>query len=274
MVTDRFVNKNMEIRRMLQDIISVAYKDVEEKKLNEYKKFFIEISKKNIKSYAGIYHPSNKSITIVGIDRPVKSIVITTIHELSHHIDYMNRNISDHGPEFYSIFEKLIHAALDMGIVSKEDIMAVSDVTDRNKIKKFLDHYVPCKVSYKENSFLIYVEGGFEKKNLLKQHGYKWDGLSKRWYIETDNTDQEKDFLDSIGLMFSCEKANDVRITAKCTILATNGSYEYKDILKEKGYIFDNKLKGWKKLIDASDYKKEIEDLQRCGLSSVKISRK
>lgn len=269
---NEYATKNIEIRKMLQDIVGVAFKDEDSKTVEKYKKFFLEISNKKVRSYAGRYTFNTKSILIVGLNRPSKHIVITSIHELSHHIDYCNRETSDHKNEFYAIYEKLIHAALDMGIVTVDDIMLVSDVTDMNKIKKFLDSYTPVAVSYKADKSIILVSNAFAKKDLLKARGYKWDSLEKCWKIETEEIEKEKAFLSANELEYEIRSGNDINVQAKGKIIAKKGTYEYASLLKENGFFWNKQKKQWEKNINLQDFDAEVEKLKKNGLGSISFN--
>lgn len=268
-MSNEYTTKNIEIRKMLQDIVGVAYQAEDANTLEKYKKFFLEISNKKVRSYAGKYRGDTKCITIVGLNRPSKHIVITSIHELSHHIDYCNRGTSDHKNEFYAIYEKLMHAALDMGIITTDDIMLVSDVTDLNKIKKFLDSYTPVTVSYKADKSIILVSNAFAKKDLLKARGYKWDSLEKCWKIETEDVNQEKAFLSANDLEYVIRRGNDINVQAKGKIIAKKGTYEYTSLLKENGFFWNKQKKQWEKNINLQDYDAEVEKLKKNGLDSI-----
>lgn len=263
----------MEIRQMLHDIIEVAFSD-EQDKMPFYKKFFLEFSNKQVKSFAGRYFPSRKSIEIVGLERPTKHIIITTLHEVAHHIDHMKRNTTGHGPEFYAVYEKLIHAALDMGIISMNDVNTVCDVSDREKIKKMLDTYEKSEVVYKQNQFVIAVGNGYSIREQLKMRGYKWDTLSQVWKLEGDKTkiDEERLFLDSISVKYEISDAKDYNVKAMGTIVAGQGSFDYKDILKEHGFHY-SKEKTWKKTMPFAEMDSQIKKLVEAGLCNVKFKK-
>jgi len=55
------------------------------------------------------------------------------------------------------------------------------------------------------------------------------------------------------------------------TVMIRNG-YEYKEFLKERGYVFSGKEKIWKKTIKRADSDKELADLRSVGISEGNIS--
>lgn len=263
-----FIQKNMEIRKMLQDIIEVAYKKDSSEAIEKYKKFFLEFNSKQVKSFAGRYFPHNKHIEIVGLERPTKHIIITTLHELSHHIDHMQRGKSDHSPTFYAIYEKLIFAALDMGIISFDDINSVSDVSDRNKIKKMLLSYERKEVNYKNDIYIISIYNSYSIKEFIKRRGgYRWDGLSMTWNKECDiNTlNEEKNFLDSLGAEYQISDAKDYNVKAVGKLIV-KGGFEFKEILHTNGFYFKKEEKVWERILPYSEMEDVMQKLRAEGL--------
>lgn len=45
-------------------------------------------------------------------------------------------------------------------------------------------------------------------------------------------------------------------------LIATQGSYEYKDKLKEKGFHWNSQKKQWQKKINMSNYQMEMDNLK------------
>lgn len=266
MAYDKYTALNIKIRNTLIDIIEHTYKDSE--KLADYKKFYIQCLPKKIKSYAGLYKAKERTIEIVGLERDVKHIVVTTLHELTHHIDYCNRNTSDHSQVFYQEFEKLIHTALNMKIFEPEDITNIQDVTDRNKVAKMVERWVPEYIKYKEAKKTIRVYNCFEQKEILKSKLYRWQGADKSWekIVIEDEVATELDFLRSIlpEENIKVASANELEVKVSGYIIAGNGSFEKKDILKQEGFFFDakGKKKVWKKSV-TGNIKEQVDEYRR-----------
>ena len=266
-MSEQYIKKNLEIRKTLQDIIDIAYPQLKSEQLEKYKRFFLEISKKQVRTYAGRYSAEKRSILIVGLNRPSKHILITSIHELSHHIDYCNRQTTDHQKPFYEIYERLIHAALDMNIISKEDIMMVSDVTDLNKIKKFLDSYEAKEVMYKKNKVIFTIKNGYEFRYLLSARQYQWKPLEKCWKKETSEKEEEQQFLEENKIPYLVTEANDINIEAIGKIVVREGGYEHRKELYDAGFRYIKEKKRWEKTISLNDGTIERESLEKMGLN-------
>jgi len=266
MAYDKYTALNIKIRNTLIDIIEHTYKDSE--KLADYKKFYIQCLPKKIKSYAGLYKAKERTIEIVGLERDVKHIVVTTLHELTHHIDHCNRNTSDHSPIFYQEFEKLIHTALNMKIFEPEDITNIQDVTDRNKVAKMVERWVPEYIAYKNAEKYIRVYNCFGQKEILKERSYKWQGADKSWekILPEDKLDAELDFLRSVlqEENIKVASANELEVKVSGYIIAGKGNFEKKDILKQEGFFYDNsgKKKVWKKAV-TGNIKEQVDEYRR-----------
>lgn len=246
-----------EIRKMLSDIVGVAYADSNPDTLAKYQSFFLELSEKDAKSYGGYYTFKDKKIRIVGWKgKTARELIRVCIHELAHHIETRDTGRSGHGSAFYVAYEKLLFAALDMGILSVEEIKRVSDetnYTDNNKVLKILSKYVPNKVSYKDDVKKIHTYNSYAIKDILKSRGYKFSSADNSWYKEITDVVSEKEFL----LSYLSEK--DIQIVdgakihkrEKHEIIVCGNTYNHKDVLKQRGYraTKDGALWLWKKEI-------------------------
>lgn len=125
----------LQVKNILCDLVDYAYKD--NPKLENYKRFYIEVSEQNRNTVHGYYNERTHHIRIFNMYRDDAAIIATTIHELAHHIDTCNRGRYDHSKEFYTIFEHLLKTALNMGLFNKEQFFASTrDASDSNKIIK------------------------------------------------------------------------------------------------------------------------------------------
>ncbi len=235
--------ENVKIKRILEDLIGNAFPN--SAKLDEYKRFYIKITDKNVKSYAGRYNIASKTIEIVGLDRQSKHILITCLHELAHHIDNCNRGKTDHSADFYMVYTKLIHTGLNMRLFTPED-MSMEDVSDAEKIRKIVDDWRPRMIDYKSDYILIRVYNCYSQKDALKANYYKYNAMAKAWEKEISSSSKEREleFLHENGLSdedINISDANDINIEKKIRIEATGNTYDYKDILKEYGFYYKDK---------------------------------
>ena len=258
---DNFSALNIKIRNVLLDIIQYTYDGkIDEYLYERYRKFYLICDSKQVKTYAGQYNPRDKSITIVGLTRNPKHIVVTTIHELAHHIDHCNRGTSDHSTEFYKEYEKMLHTALNMRVFQPEDVTCIEDVTDGKKVAKMIANWQPAYISYKNNEKTVKVFNCYEQKDKLKERGYHWQSADKSWekVMEAGLVEDEISYLktfmkeESIKVSDACE----LEIKVSGYIIAGKGSYEHKEALKEDGFFYDNKKKAWKKSV--SENMKEV----------------
>lgn len=266
MKDNNFTALNIKIRNVLLDIIQYTYAGkVDEHLYERYRKFYLICDSKQVKTYAGQYDFRDKSITIVGLTRNPKHIVVTTIHELSHHIDYCNRGTSDHSTEFYKEYEKMLHTALNMCVFQPEDVTSIEDVTDGRKVAKMIANWQPKYISYKNNEKTIKVFNCYEQKDKLKERDYHWQSADKSWekVIDAGLVENEISYLktfikeENIKISDACE----LEIKISGYIIAGKGSYEHKENLKAEGFFYDNKKKTWKKSV-SENMKEAIKDLR------------
>lgn len=265
MENTKYVRENIKIRQVLHDIIDEAYKTKSEEERVRYKKFWIELSDKNIKSRAGQYNGKKRTIEITGMDRNEKHIVVTCIHELTHHIDNCNRGHSDHSSEFYAVYRELLYAALNMKIFDVATLQCITDVTDGKKIKKIADEWTPEYVEYRNDICVIVVSNCFKQKDVLKAREYKYNTVGRTWEkeIKKDEVEYERGYLNGIEIKnedIEIKDANDIQVKVKGKIIAGKGSYDFRNELKENGFYYKDKK--WEKVTEGN-IKDEIHKYQQ-----------
>lgn len=255
----------LQVKNILCDLVDYAYKG--NPKIEEYKRFYVEVSDKNRNSFHGDYNERTHHIRIFNTYRDDASIIVTTIHELTHHIDTCNRGTSDHSKEFYAIFEHLLKTGLNMGLFSKEQFFAATaDASDSLKVKKMIEDYKPVSVDYKKDVSVIRVKNCFDIKDNLKDRGYHYNSIEKSWELETMDISAEERYLKEIKPDVEYDVGtNFMSFQKKNYVCAGNGSFDIKDKLKTDGFSFDKNKKIWKKegtQADLTAYEKKYPDVE------------
>ena len=255
---------NLRIKRILNDVIDVAYADASPGMRARYKHFKLYIESDTRKSINGKYMYEDSSIHVYNVYRDARVIAITCLHELAHHIDRMKRGESDHQKPFYEEYTKLIHAALSMKLLKQnEDILQAANSTDRKKVQKIIDTWVPQYVTYKgfENK-LVKVQKGYKKRDVLKERGYRWNSLEQIWEkeISSDEEDAEREFLKKQELVAEISQTG-MMFEAVVPLYARGETYAARELLRKYGFRFDKEKKCWIKKVKSCDVKKEADDL-------------
>lgn len=247
---------NDRIKVYLDDIIDVAFKDESAENIKKYKDYNLSILNKESKTTGGCYYFDGCRIQVYNPSLGTKHLAKCCLHELSHHIDYMKHGTSGHQKPFYEVYEKLIYASLDMGILKKEDF---DDhwAADQNKVRKIVERYVPHPVPYKEKEVkVIKIKNSFAIKDVLKKRGYTWNSLEQVW--EIDYTKEEVDYLRRYisdkpiikKPYFYIEKSS-MYIDAILTIEVTGNINA--QLLKEYGFYFNKFASRWQIKIQTDD---------------------
>lgn len=202
------------VKILLNDLVEYAYPHSPKQKA--YKAFYVEYIDKEFKSKHGDYNTKNKHIRIFNLFRTEDQLVVTSIHELAHHINFVNdtsHSFEPHGQEFYKVYKKLLFTALDMGLFNKwQFINATADAGDSRKVKRMLEEYRPHPIDYKKDMKLIQVFRAYEIRKNLQKHGYKYNSVLKSWEKETEKPLDEATFLDSIGADYKIVDARSVSL--------------------------------------------------------------
>lgn len=250
-----------ELKKILEDIVYVAYKDSE--KLSLYKKFYIEFLQKDLKSKNGQYNEKEHKITIYNLSRSDSVIIKTSIHELAHHVDTINRGTSDHSQAFYDIYKELLIAALNMKLFSKDLVLeGNTNSSDHSKVAKILNEWIPKYVAYREKEITFIIYNSYEIRNNLKNNDYKYNSINQTWKKTIDDCEREKEieFLESLSAEYKIVKANEVSVEAVGYLVANGETYSCRDILKKNGFFFSDKK--WRKKINLQNKEKEINTLR------------
>lgn len=272
------------IHKVLDDIIDVAFTDYEDTKRKErFHWFRLNILTKENKTTNGCYHPDTHTVDVYNASH--NHLAKTALHEVAHHIDYCMHGSSGHQEPFYEIYEKLIWASLDMGILTKDDFKNLYS-SDRNKVAAIIDRYKPHPVEYQkdEEVSVMRVTNCFEIRKILKEHGYKWNNMEQTWDFVTKTPDEEEEYLQNLGVfpLGTAPRTTDaeysicqqsMQIDAVVYIKATGKSYEAREQLKAEGFYFNKENKLWVKKVSAADCKKEIRRLyDETDIPDVKFS--
>lgn len=202
------------VKILLNDLVEYAYPHSPKQKA--YKAFYVEYIDKEFKSKHGDYNTKNKHIRIFNLSRTEDQLVVTSIHELAHHINFVNdtsHSFEPHGQEFYKVYKKLLFTALDMGLFNKwQFINVTADAGDSRKVKRMLEEYRPHPIDYKKDMKLIQVFRAYEIRKNLQKHGYKYNSVLKSWEKETEKPLDEATFLDSIGADYKIVDARSINL--------------------------------------------------------------
>lgn len=121
---------------------SLPYKSSEEiKKIRDFEIYLVDnfLEEKNI---MGKYYFRNHKIRIFGIPKVSRNYVLrTAIHEFAHHINYVLYGGTDHDENFFVEFERLLHSALDFGLLNIKELLSDEFTKDRERVKKMVESW-------------------------------------------------------------------------------------------------------------------------------------
>ena len=249
-----------QLKVMLNDIVDRTFPD--DQKLKSYKAFYIEVLNKDYKGRHGDYNPNTRHIRIMNTYRDEKKLVVTSIHELAHHVNEMQGNTDCHGEGFYRNYKKLLYTALDMNLFDKDEYITLikerRDASDDNKVIKMIQDYEPKDAGYKKDIIKFTVFGGYDIKDTLKKRGYKFNRIGKAWEKEVREIDQasEEEWLAPLNVEYKITDANQYIVKSeeqkikdkepkrKKIIFSVYNSYEIRNNLRGLGmhYVSDKKV--------------------------------
>lgn len=250
----------VRIKKMLDDIIDVAFKDSSAKMILQFKRFTVFCSEEKLQSRLGdcwYNKDGSSSIRILYLgSQKYQDTLICAIHEVSHHVEHSLHGSSGHGPEFYRIHKILLYAAFDMGILAVDDVLKSEFAGNSHKLAKMMNDYVPHPVDYKKDleNIIVYNAAGKD----LKPRGYIWNSLDLAWTKEIHKSDleSEKQYLLLLGVKASDIKCADgaaVVLRLRKSVKLYNVPYQY-NLTIEKFFKYQRVNTGserfWKKQIN------------------------
>lgn len=149
--------------------------------------FDVSLTSQRMKSKLGDYRPKHGAalprITIFDVEGETwKNVLITAIHELSHHIDTIARGSSAHDDTFYAIHKHLLFTCFDMGILNKSDVTErESRSRNKNKLGAMMEEYASDKLVYREDMMQVRVYDAYEARETLKEMRFSWNPIDAAW---------------------------------------------------------------------------------------------
>lgn len=265
-----------EIKILLDDIIDRAYRYEDKKIRSAYKSFSLELASQKRKEFMGMYKPEIHKIMVYNIARSSQSILITALHELAHHIMVVSSKELCHDKAYLSIYELLVHTAMDMHLLYRNDLLGFSETTDAKWLRKFVSTYEPKSYDYGKGRCVVKAKIPYHMREKASEMGFHFSDLEKTWNKTVDEKELENVLQALKGLIpeddVAVSNVADIQVDSKIYIVAVGNTTEYVPILKENGFSYVGKGE-WRKLILLSECAGELnrlDHLGRTGLTFVK----
>ena len=285
------MNIERRIKIYLNQIIEAAYPNMSKQEREKALDFTFMFDPKEKQSYHGLYMGKTKSrsravIKVGNFSRGDKAVIITCLHETAHHIDAVFNGRTGHQAPFYEAYERLIYAAMNLRLLTPDDFReAERDAKKVGKgsqgfskvlliVARWEPHYLVDESPSEKKT--IKVGDGYTVRDKLKEAGFYWNKISATWDIETDKPDETVAFAESIGCKKIEVSDGGINIAKPMiTIVASGkGTYEHRDMLREKRFMFNKKHKVWEKRVPAEEAKDCLAELKRLDLLGVIFTQK
>lgn len=268
-----------KLYQMCCDIIDEAYPEAKDSMIGGlYKGFRLSLQNRNLKTKHGDYFAKTRTIRVFNLERGSEAAIKTAIHELAHHVTLVRTGHLDHSSFFYDEYEKLLSAAIRMGILSFFDLELISDgSSDYNKIMKRIRALNPAEniVDYKQDVYIFKVRNSFDFKEKLKERNYSYDALQKLWWKEID---KEHRYEEELYLRKIIKSQKDLEITEgnQFTLdvykkIIVHSGFEIRDFLRGSGYRYDGRNRTWAKRVLASELEEEMKKIPKKRSSVIEV---
>ncbi len=244
---------NKRVKRILNDIIDVAFSDESDYMRSKYKDFTIRILDDTLKTRDGKYDARAKALFVNNLYRGSGAVIKTCLHELSHHVEFVKNGETGHQKPFYLVYRRLLYASLDMGIAKKSDFTDPGS-RDYQKVRSILEEYIPHPVPYTNSEKRVIVRNGYDIKEKLNALGFRWNKIEQVW--EAPFSDDTEDILKKYGIEDYEVVDATARIEAVLYLFASGKTIDFKEKLHSEGFFYNSDNKLWLKKVKADDFQK------------------
>ncbi len=127
-----------EVKEALLKLGEVAYPE-----LKDFNTFVISLEEEESKTAHGDYTYATRSIRIYNsINKSREHLIATAIHEIAHHVEFLQTGTSGHSKNFYSIFHNLLCYMLVLNLLNFDyDEAKAKNLLDANDLRMFEKYF-------------------------------------------------------------------------------------------------------------------------------------
>ena len=235
--------------------------------------FYVEVSNHNSATYHGYWtgptreEPISK-IRIGNMSRDIRFIILTGVHEIGHHCDYMLHGSTGHKKPFYECHLALLQTACKLSVLTPEMLDKLETYGgdgrgDKKLFKMIKDRNMDLSPDpereYGKGQVLLQNFNAYRYKERLKSYGYRYNQRSTGWEkaIPEEELDEELKRLEKVNIEPEITSLLDVRLYA--TVTVEGATYPIKEHLKVHGYHYNNK--NWYKKVPLSEVESECRSI-------------
>lgn len=199
------MDKALTYKEKLANSIREAFKN--HPQLDAFLDYKLIYKKQEKRSFGAAYYPGTKTI-ITNLDFKNRNDLLLSvlIHEVSHHVEYMQEGYSNHDKTFRYIQERILDAAFDLNYLKPYKLIIyykyLSHYTEEKKVVKMCKNYLKNTQKHFEPVYFIFVKFKYDEnvKNYLKENGFTYfdDQLTRGWYRFFDKEEQYNEFQSEI----------------------------------------------------------------------------
>lgn len=266
---------NIYIRERLLELLKYSYPEC----FNKYKNFILEANAKEIKKLSNYIFAEHK-IVLNSLSRSSDDIFISSIIELARHIDIINRRETHDDIELMIIIKKLLTEAVNYHLIDQKALSRMNDLKIKKKLQEIYHKFEHWNFDVKiEPTYVyIYVFEAFMIKNILKNNGYVYDQQQAAWYkkIAISEIDEEEYFTEKYKTKAIFKIIGDNSFFIRPIYYLKVKTYSKQDapLLTALDYRYDIVKKIWSKIIIATEYKQELENIKNIPRQSLILSSK
>lgn len=243
--------KNQQIIALMKSIVEDAY--ARDPRLERFAWFSVDFLPEYRKSFDSAY--ANYTVYVYNLHNHFYVVMLSILHGLAHHIDYIKRKGDKHGESFYAEYYALFKSAIKLGIICRANLLRVLRryyCRDRNKLLAWLDNTDVIQVATTSSSEIC-VPNGFDVKDRLIGLGFRFYAQGKCWIYQGPDADVQQitSALRSEGIVYNVSLPHAYLFHAWAHYMKVSvNAYSIRDELKKQGFIYVPDEKAWFKKYD------------------------
>jgi hypothetical protein len=236
--------------------------------------FDICLLAKNPRTKFGHYHLKKREIVVYHLYRPIKAIIITSLHEVAHHLEYLAYGKTGHRKRFYSHYKSVVEATVRLDYLPEDGLASIDDdikLLEKNvgKLSVFCTA-AGARRSDDHTGFIKIGSCSRQHECRLKDMGFERDVVMKLWFLKVTPltvTGVTRELITFISKESISIQGNREIVLDKDVIIKAYNAYHVRESLRAKGFTFRKDEGGahWRKQVCEVDAPRIAAEVNKLG---------
>jgi hypothetical protein len=148
--------------------------------------FYLRLEDEAPKTKYGHYHLQKREIVVFHLSRDLKCVTVTSLHELSHHLDFTFTGRTCHNAQFYRCYRPLVEAAIRLRYLDPDGLRLIeSDIRKIERVAGRINMWIDqAVVRPDDHNAYIKVRNASQHRGRLRDLGFRFDELQRCYFLK------------------------------------------------------------------------------------------